>query len=114
MRDKIYELLKKINDMNIEKFGIAEENIAFLKIMYTDEAYLNSVIEQTSEEETLNMVESVYKNLCDVGKALWELADMCEDQEELKDVFNKDILTSYVETEEKKDKQIEEELQDEE
>ena len=44
MKEKIYELLKKIDDMKVEKYDTAEENRIFLKKLYLDEAYRNGSI----------------------------------------------------------------------
>ena len=47
MREQIYELLKKIDDMKVAKFGVDETNRVFLKRLYLDESYRNEKIDKS-------------------------------------------------------------------
>ncbi|MCR4953470.1 MAG: hypothetical protein K6A43_05285 [Treponema sp.] len=110
MREKIYELLKKIDDMKFEKYDTAEENRIFLKRLYLDEAFRNQMIESMGEQKTLEFLEKTYDAYCKISKEMKELVEECEAKDELRDTFGKDVFTKLVENEEEKDRQIETKL----
>ncbi len=110
MKEKIYELLKKIDDMKVEKYDTTEENRIFLKRLYLDEAYRNEFIDKSGEQETLNFLQKTYEAYCKIGKELKELVEKCEEKEELRETFGKEIFATLAANEEKKDRQIEEQL----
>ncbi len=106
MREQIYELLKKIDDMKFEKYDTAEENRIFLKRLYLDEAFRNQLIESMGEQATLEFLEKIYEAYSRISKEMKELVEECEEKDELRDIFGKDVFTKLVENEEEKDKQI--------
>ena len=107
MREKIYELLKKIDDMKFEKYDTAEENRIFLKKLYLDEAYRNEVIDKSGEQEIFSFLEKTYEAYYKIGEQLKELVEKCEEKEELRETFGKDEFVALVANEEEKDRQIE-------
>ena len=110
MREQIYELLKKIDEMKFEKYDTAEENRIFLKRLYLDEAFRNQLIESMGEQKTLEFLEKTYEAYSEISKEMKELVEECEKKDELRDTFGKDVFTKLVENEEEKDRQIEEKL----
>lgn len=110
MREKIYELLKKIDDMKFEKYDTAEENRIFLKKLYLDEAFRNEVIDKLGEQEIFSFLEKTYEAYCKIGEQLKELVKKCEEKEELRETFGKEEFTALVANEEEKDRQIEAQL----
>lgn len=110
MKEKIYELLKKIDDMKVEKYDTAEENRIFLKKLYLDEAYRNEVIDKSGEQEIFSFLEKTYESYRIIGEQLKELVEKCEEKEELRDTFGKEEFTALVANEEEKDRQIEAQL----
>ena len=110
MRKKIYNLLKKIDDMKVEKYDTAEENRIFLKRLYLDEAYRNEFIDKSGEQETFDFLEKTYKAYCKIGKELKKLVEKCEEKEELRETFGKEIFATLAANEEEKDRQIEAKL----
>ena len=107
MKEKIYELLKKIDDMKVEKYDTAEENRIFLKKLYLDEAYRNEVIDKSGEQEIFSFLEKTYEAYYKIGEQLKELVEKCEEKEELRATFGKDTFAALVANEEEKDRQIE-------
>lgn len=107
MREQIYELLKKIDDMKVAKFGVDETNRVFLKRLYLDESYRNEMIDKSGEEEFYAFLQQLYEQFCNIAQNLNELVDMCEETEELRDVFGKDAYSDASANEENKDKEIE-------
>ena len=110
MKEKIYELLKKIDDMKFEKYDTAEENRIFLKKLYLDEAFRNEVIDKSGEQEIFSFLEKTYEAYCKIGEQLKELVEKCEEKEELRKTFGKEEFGALVANEEEKDRQIEAQL----
>lgn len=107
MKEKIYELLKKIDDMKFEKYDTAEENRIFLKKLYLDEAFRNEVIDKLGEQEIFDFLQQTYEAYRKIGEQLKELVEKCEEKEELRETFGKEEFAALVANEEEKDRQIE-------
>ncbi len=104
MNGKVYDLLRKINDLKIEKFGVQRENRMFLKRLLLDDEFLDDFIQKSGGEEVvIQFLDEVYNNLKNIGDNLNELVEMCDKKDELKEILGSDIRSGIKEVEEKKD-----------
>ncbi len=104
MNGKVYDLLRKINDLKIEKFGVQRENRMFLKRLLLDDEFLDDFIQKSGGEEVvIQFLDEVYNNLKNIGDNLNELVEMCDKKDELKEILGSDIRSGIQEVEEKKD-----------
>lgn len=104
MNGKVYDLLRKINDLKIEKFGVQRENRMFLKRLLLDDEFLDEFIQKSGGEEVvIQFLDEIYNNLKNIGDNLNELVEMCDKKDELKEILGSDIRSGIKEVEEKKD-----------
>lgn len=113
MDGRIYDLLKKIDEFKIEKFGLSKENRILLKKMLINEDFLNEFIKKVGNDGVVNFLNNIYNSLKFIGDSIINIKVNSESSEEIKDIINstfgddlekieqdrEDVLNSFVKKE---------------
>ena len=87
MDGKIYDLLKKIDDFKIEKFGLDKENRILLKRLLLDESFLNKFIEKISFDGVVNFLTNIYNALLSISTSINDIKLNSKSDEKLKEII---------------------------
>jgi len=109
MDGKIYDLLKKIDDFTIAKFGLEKDQRIFLKKLLLDEKFLNLIIEKNGGNDNFSKsLEEVYSILNSVNNDVNKIKEISGNNEELRNITNQYFGKELEEIEEKKDDLLDE------
>lgn len=87
MDGKIYDLLMKIDDFKIEKFGLYKENRILLKRLLLDENFLNKFIEKIGFDGTINFLIDIYNSLLLISNSINDIKLNSKSNEKLKEII---------------------------
>lgn len=104
MDAKIYELLKKIDILKIEKFGLSKKNRIYLKRLLLDEDFLNEQIKIYGDADNFYIIlDKIYELLTDLHDDFSKLLKKSEDSNEI-NVISENLIKEIELTEDKKEK----------
>lgn len=87
MDGKIYDLLKKIDDFKIEKFGLDKENRILLKRLLLDENFLNEFIKKISFDGVVDFLTNIYNALFSISASINDIKLNSKSDERLKEII---------------------------
>jgi len=87
MDGKIYDLLKKIDDFKIEKFGLDKENRILLKRLLLDEDFLNEFIKKISFDGVVDFLTNIYNALFSISTSINDIKLNSKSDEKLKEII---------------------------
>lgn len=87
MDGKIYDLLKKIDDFKIEKFGLDKENRILLKRLLLDENFLNEFIKKISYDKVTDFLNNVYNSLFSISSSINDIKLNSKSDDKLKEII---------------------------
>lgn len=86
---EIKDLLVKIDDLKIEKFGLKKESRIFLDKLLLNSKYLQEFFEFESDEDALKFINTIYLDLIEIRNKINEIKEMARDSREFEILFIK-------------------------
>lgn len=86
MDGKIYDLLKKIDDIKIAKFGLSKENRIFLKKLLINQYYLDDFIRSYGIDGAVSFLNGIFEDLTTISNTINNLKQksLAENDEDIK------------------------------
>ena len=86
MDGKIYDLLKKIDDIKIAKFGLSKENRIFLKKLLINQYYLDDFVRSYGVDGAVSFLNGIFEDLTTISNTINNLKQksLAENDEDIK------------------------------
>lgn len=88
MDGKIYDLLKKIDDFKIEKFGLSKDNRILLKKLLISDSFSNDFVLKLGSEKVIDFLQGVYNSLASIKDSIIDLKSKSQEIDEVKQVIS--------------------------
>ncbi len=88
MDGKIYDLLRKIDDFKIEKFGLDKENRILLKRLLLDEDFLNNFINKIGFDNVINFLTNINNSLTLISNSINDIKLNSRSNDKMKEIVD--------------------------